>query len=122
EDNFYRDIIAIAYTKEELNNLEIDFIKNYNAVKSDDYYNIASGGYINNLAGKTNEEKRDIYKKISESNKGRVITKETRKKISKTLTGVKTGRKLSKEHIQKMIDGRGETKKRGESHNARRVV
>ena len=32
-DNFYREIVAIAYSKEELNNLEINFIKEHNAIK-----------------------------------------------------------------------------------------
>ena len=43
-DNFYREIVAIAYSKEELNNLEINFIKEHNATKDRNYYNITKGG------------------------------------------------------------------------------
>jgi len=44
KENFNREIIAIAYSKEELNKLEIDSIKNHNAVEDSHYYNISSGG------------------------------------------------------------------------------
>jgi len=44
KDNFSREIIAIAYSKEELNKLEIEFIKNHNAVGDSNYYNIGYGG------------------------------------------------------------------------------
>jgi len=44
KNNFSREIIAIAYSKEELNELEIMYIANYNAVISHDYYNIGFGG------------------------------------------------------------------------------
>jgi len=43
-ENFSKEIIAIAYSKEELDKLEIEFIKNHNAVDSEDYYNISHGG------------------------------------------------------------------------------
>ena len=42
--NFIRDIIVTANNEEELHNLEIEFIKKYNAVDNKDYYNIAEGG------------------------------------------------------------------------------
>jgi len=44
KENFYKSIVAIAYTKEELDKLEIEFIINHNAVESDDYYNLVGGG------------------------------------------------------------------------------
>ena len=47
KENFSREIIAIAYSKDELNQLEIEFIKNHNAVESDDYYNLVGGGNTN---------------------------------------------------------------------------
>jgi|GEM_PF-3126310 len=43
-ENFTREIISIAYTKVELDELEINFIKNHDATNSSDYYNIARGG------------------------------------------------------------------------------
>jgi len=44
KENFSREIIAIAYSKDELNQLEIEFIKNHDAVEDKDYYNIGYGG------------------------------------------------------------------------------
>lgn len=44
QKNFHRDIVTIAYSKEELDNLEIEWIKNYNAVKDKNFYNISHGG------------------------------------------------------------------------------
>lgn len=42
--NFVRDIVAFAYSKEELDKLEIEWISNYDAVKDNNFYNIANGG------------------------------------------------------------------------------
>ena len=44
KENFSRDIVAIAYSEEELNTLEYEWIKNYNAVIDDNYYNLVEGG------------------------------------------------------------------------------
>lgn len=70
-DNFHRDIVATAYSEGELNDLERKWIKNYNAVESDDFYNIADGGNCaNTYAGKTEEEIKEIYDKIRVSSRG----------------------------------------------------
>ena len=61
--NFSRKIIAIAYSEKEINDLEIKFIKNNNAVGSKNYYNIADGGHLNPMAGKSKEEINKIHKK-----------------------------------------------------------
>ena len=71
KDNFHRDIVAIAYSKEELDKLEIEFIELHNAVESNNYYNIKTGGACGNpYAGKTEEEMLEIGEKISNSQKG----------------------------------------------------
>jgi len=44
KENFIRKIIAIAYSREELDMLEINFIRKYNAVNNKYYYNISQGG------------------------------------------------------------------------------
>ena len=44
KENFSKEIIAEAKTKKELDKLERFYIKKYNAVKSNDYYNVAKGG------------------------------------------------------------------------------
>lgn len=65
-ENFIRDIIAIAYSSDELNDLEIQFINNHNAVKDRNYYNISTGGNCGNcFAGKSDSEMNEIKNKIS---------------------------------------------------------
>jgi len=66
KENFSREIIAIAYSKEELDKLEIEFIKLHNAVESDDYYNLCDGGI--GTTGFTHSE--ETKQKQSEANKG----------------------------------------------------
>lgn len=46
EDNFYRDIVDLAYSAEELDEKECEWIKNYNAINSEDFYNILKGGRV----------------------------------------------------------------------------
>lgn len=65
-ENFSREIIDEANSKKELDEKEIYWIKYYNAVSSDEYYNIASGGdggWVN--AGKSQEEIDEIYRNRS---------------------------------------------------------
>lgn len=76
KENFYRAIIDIAYSKKDLDRLEKEWINNYNAVENEDFYNVAEGGEGGNTyAGKSREELKLIGKKISESNKGKLIGK-----------------------------------------------
>ena len=50
-ENFSRNIVAIAYSKEELDDAEISIIKFLGADKSRDYYNIAEGGCVKGGVG-----------------------------------------------------------------------
>lgn len=85
EQNFSRDIVAIAYSKDELNVLEVEWINNYNAVKSANFYNIADGGDVSNkFAGKTDEEMQIIIEKIRSKNKGKKVSLETRERMRKS--------------------------------------
>lgn len=64
--NFKRDIIAIGYNQDELNNLEINYIKDYNAVTFNDYYNIADGGKSGNTyAGYSEKQMMNTKLKMS---------------------------------------------------------
>jgi len=83
KENFSRKIIAVANTKEELDNVEIKFIKEYDAVDSKDYYNINIGG--------------------GRSTTGIHWSEESRQKLSKTKTGIKIGN-MSEEGKQNMSD------------------
>lgn len=109
-DNFEIEIlIEDIYLQEELDEYEKSFIKKFNTVNKKFGYNIAEGGAIGNpykymseeqinickekqskkmhevWNNKTEKEKQEIIKKISDSNKGKIISEETREKISKTL-------------------------------------
>ena len=70
EENFSKEIIDVAYSREELNLLEIKLIDSYNACTNKDYYNIALGGNGGNcILGKTREEIVIIRQKIGVGNK-----------------------------------------------------
>lgn len=54
EENFEREIIAYAYTAEQLNELEKMYIDTFNAVEDPKFYNCAPGG--DGWYGKKEEE------------------------------------------------------------------
>lgn len=88
KENFSRQIIHFGHSKEELNKLERYYISKYNAVESDEYYNIADGGNCaNNFAGKSEEEKTEIAKKIGNSHLGKPLSEEHKKKLSRAFSG-----------------------------------
>lgn len=102
-ENFERHTLYKADSPEELDNMEIAFIKVFRATERNDFYNIAEGGAVNRtLKGKNNPfygckgPKHPCYgrkhtaeelRKMSESQKGRpwIMKDETKKKISKTM-------------------------------------
>lgn len=90
KENFVKDIVYIAYSEEELNELEKQFIFNHNACKSDNYYNVAEGGgYGYSTYGYSDEEREEYLKKLSDAKKGKPSkrkgiphTEEAKKNIS----------------------------------------
>jgi len=102
KENFIREIIAIAYSKEELDQLEIEFINNHDAVNSEDYYNIGCGGNAPMKGRKASEETK---KKQSLAIKGKHHTEETKRKIGlghKGKPNHREGIHLSEETKKKM--------------------
>lgn len=97
--NFEHEILYTNLTKSEAEKYEVKLIKEYNCCDSQKGYNIEKGGSCGDkytqetkdkisksLRGKTKSE---AHKKhLSESCKGREITKETREKISKKNSGI----------------------------------
>lgn len=80
-------------------------------------------GYDPRRQAKGTHRSAETKKKISESNKGRIISEETRAKISKTLTG----RKFSDERKAKLVGREGtpcseETKRKVSAANSGRVM
>ena len=109
--NFYKDIVAIAYSKEELDELEKEWVYNYNADISDDFYNIAEGGHNNPLLGKSQEEVLLIREKQSETlkqrysnneispwNKNKELSEEHKVKLSEAKRGKKWSEKQYEAH------------------------
>jgi len=78
KEYFSREIIAIAYSEDELNKLEKESIKIHNAVKSNDYYNITHGGDGGWIGLKHSEESKI---KMSQSRTGLHPSKETIEKL-----------------------------------------
>jgi len=83
-ENFQRDIVAITYSKEESDELEIKLISYHNATKNKDYYNIAFGGKNGNNGLIFSDA---MIKKCKENKKPYLASDETKMRISKALTG-----------------------------------
>lgn len=67
-ENFKREILSYANSKEELEKLEKYFIEKYNAVNDENFYNIHIGGSGGNtIAGYTEEEKQQYRLKMREA-------------------------------------------------------
>lgn len=82
-DNFKHDIILEDLSLEEVSKMEKEYIFKYKTLDRNFGYNCSSGGSNgNNFASKTQEEMIIIKQKISKGNKHKIISKETRKKLS----------------------------------------
>lgn len=71
KENFSKEILQECNSKEELDKAEIYWIDKYNAVESDNFYNIASGGQGGDISIYLSEEQmKDVKDKLSKSHKG----------------------------------------------------
>lgn len=114
-ENFDKQVICYANSLQELNILEEFWINFYNSRDRNVGYNIAKGGFNTQHSDETK-------KKISDSNKGRIMSDEQKQHLSNIFTGVNNhtpaslekirqanlgnthsrGRKLTEEHKAKM--------------------
>lgn len=109
-ENFSRRILCECKNQEELNEKEAYYISYYNAVESDEYYNIAKDAYPHSGFG----EEHWIYKK----NNGH-LTEEHKKNLSKAQvvrwTSVEAREKMSKTISSTLI---GNTRREGTKQSA----
>ena len=100
-DNFEHIIVAENLDKEKANYIEMLLISGYNTQNQNEGYNHTAGG-----EGMTNfKHTEESKKKMSEANKGKHLSEETKKKISIRLSGVNNplyGKPMSEEHKQKL--------------------
>ena len=106
---FNRQILCYCENQEELNEKEIEYIAYFNAVESENFYNIAEGGYKNPLAGKTIEEMKEYSNMLSRAQKERWAntTDERKKELSK-----KYSEAVKKYHKNKTEEQRQKTNKK----------
>ena len=101
ENAFIRETIDIAQTKEDLCNKEKFWIAFYGARDREVGYNILEGG-----EGASFIHTEEARKKISDGQRGRILSKETRLKIAKALKGKKNAlgakHKMSEETKNKL--------------------
>lgn len=107
-ENFKREILDYANSKEELNIKEDYYIHKYNAHHSDEFYNISSSYTPNVWEDKTEEEKQELIDLIRIAHsKGSYQTEEFRNKMSQVTSGERNGmygKKHSKVSKQKMSE------------------
>ncbi len=110
KSNFKREIIFEASTRKELTEAEILYIKQYDCVKSPDWYNIAEGGYTTRgFTGKIHKKSsnelrskaligrprpQSVKDALSKAHLGKIVSQETRLKHSLSISGSKHHRAI----------------------------
>lgn len=105
KENFTVELLDECDSKEQLDDRERYWIKSFNAVCSDTFYNIASGGEGANFAISATTRL-----KMSKSHTGIKLSDETKQKISNS----KKGRAFSTEHLQNLKNANA---KKGYKHS-----
>lgn len=101
KENFFKDIVAIAFSKEELDCLEKEWIKNYNAVEDDDFYNISKGGLSGGFKGQSHTT--ITRNKISQNMKGKKSYWKNKKLPLTTCEKLSISHKGIKNNVKKVI-------------------
>jgi len=105
KENFSKEILIEGhFSQKELDELEVKYISEFNSTDLNRGYNIEKGGY-------GNTEKQNM--RISQSNKGRILSDESKTKIANS----KRGKTLSIETKNKMSNSKkGNSNRKGIKH------
>jgi group I intron endonuclease len=98
-ENFYYEILVIAFSLEEANELEQYFIEKYDAANIDIGYNLKLGG----ANGKCSQETKDKISATLKDGKAYWTGKHHSEETIKKLSDAMTGRTLTPEHREKVI-------------------
>lgn len=92
KENFTREVLCEAETLEELNRLERHYIKEYNAVKSREFYNVSPGGKASlGFTGKKHTKERN--EDLSRRYMGHKVSDRAREAVGRT--GKITSKKMN---------------------------
>ena len=140
-ENFTCEILEWCETLNDLNDCEIKWISQLDAVESETFYNLAPGGEGHTALHSmgTRKQMSEIKKGKAPNNKGKTLADSTREKMRQAKIGhivseetrrkmsaAKKGKKLSEAHIHKLAEARKgkhrseETRRKmSEAHRAR---
>lgn len=96
-ENFSVQLLRKCNSLDELNDAEIEYIAQYRAVESADFYNLARGG-----EGNTSKRSNETIAKVRQSLTGRKLSEEHKRKVSESMRGIKHKTGLSDEHKAKI--------------------
>jgi group I intron endonuclease len=106
KENFQKTILQEFDKEKDAREYEEFLIETYDAVNNPNYYNLTKGGFGGfSEKAKINQRSEETRRKISESNKNRVVSTQTKELLSKKLKGIKpwnTGIPRSDETKQKL--------------------
>lgn len=119
--NFVKEILAESKIKEELANLEIEYIQRYNAVDNPMSYNIASGGFGGNTIAGMNKEDR-IKFSDSMKNSWNTMTIEARKDRTSTMSESIKNKPKSKAHKDKISKSKTGVKQNKETIEKKKII
>jgi hypothetical protein len=102
KENFKKEILKVCIDVDELNEQEIIYINQYNAVESSEFYNLMEGGCGGNtVACKTKEERTEICTKARKAESA-----ETQKSRSDKVSIAHKGKSKTKKHRRAISKGR----------------